>query len=79
MTKKQWVIFSVLALAILIVVGLVSDSRAGLAKFYPDSCLGGWQNSQAASGEPDGNSATLSESLSEIFCGNFHFSLFFFY
>lgn len=71
MTKKQWVIFSILGLAILIVAGLGSDSRAGLAKFYPDSCLGGWQNSQAASGEPDGNSATLSESLSEIFCGNF--------
>lgn len=69
-TKRQ-LILPVALLALLLLVALSFKTQAGIARFYAESCLGGWQNPQAAAGEPDGQSAILSDSLSEIFCGNF--------
>lgn len=48
------------------------ESRAGIAKFYPATCLGGWESPEWASGAPDGQSAELKpDTLAEIFCGDF--------
>lgn len=56
-------------------------TRAGVADFFPATCLGDWQNPQYAQGEPDTfndlpafhveNSATFNGGISQIFCGNF--------
>jgi len=58
-------------------------SHADTALFYPDSCLGGWQNPEQAAGKPDlnsssaisdfntKNSAFLLNKISQIFCGEF--------
>ncbi|MFA6135861.1 MAG: hypothetical protein WC705_00630 [Candidatus Paceibacterota bacterium] len=58
--------------------------KAGTANFYPNVCLGGWQNSSKVQGTPDlsfysspdefneDNSAVLGSLVgSQIFCGNF--------
>ncbi|MEK7650593.1 MAG: hypothetical protein AAB364_01840 [Patescibacteria group bacterium] len=48
------------------------ESRAGIAKFYPATCLGGWESPERASGAPDELSAVLKpDTLAEIFCGEF--------
>jgi hypothetical protein len=60
-----------------------SPARASTVTFYPNSCLGGWTNSQFAEGAPDvvdganlsffsvDNSAVLNNSNSQLFCGGF--------
>ena len=55
---------------------------AQTAVFYPTTCLGGWQNTEKAAGAPevvdglsadynDENSASVFNSVAEIFCGGF--------
>lgn len=73
------VIITFVSLAFL---GSVFVSKANVATFYPDSCLGGWENPANASGKPDldssakpeeftkGNSAVI-KGTSEIYCGGF--------
>ena len=58
-------------------------TKAEIYKFYPTSCLGGWQNASNAQGVPDldenappssfnkNNSAYISNAISQIYCGNF--------
>lgn len=46
-------------------------SQASVSVFYPNSCLGGWQNPQRAALAPDGSFATLENATADIFCGNF--------
>lgn len=48
------------------------ESRAGIAKFHPATCLGGWESPERASAEPDEQFAVLRpDTLAEIFCGDF--------
>lgn len=63
-------------------LGSVFVSKANVATFYPDTCLGGWDNPLYASGKADldstakledftkGNSALI-KGASEIYCGGF--------
>lgn len=60
-----------------------SSTNASVATFYPGTCLGGWQNVENATGEPNvedperiesftkENSAVFENSNEEIFCGDF--------
>lgn len=60
-----------------------SSTNASVATFYPETCLGGWQNVENATGEPSvedqeriesftkENSAIFENSNEEIFCGDF--------
>lgn len=76
--------FSVPALILLLVfLNFRYVTRAEMAVFYPESCLGGWSNPQNAQGAPDvssnsdsssftpENSAVLGNSMSQIYCGGF--------
>jgi len=62
--------------------GWVRYGKAETATLYPKACLGGWQNPAGAAGAPDvlghpvadfneTNSAWVSDSLSQIYCGSF--------
>ncbi|MCC2630798.1 MAG: hypothetical protein K0S38_607, partial [Candidatus Paceibacter sp.] len=71
------------ALLILVMVYvLVTPSEATVAVFYPQTCLGGWENVEHAQGQPqvqdgdplkytDTNSAVLRNRVSELYCGGF--------
>ncbi len=73
------VIITFIALTFL---GSVFVSKANVATFYPDSCLGGWDNPSLASGKPDldtnaspqdftkGNSAVI-KGTADLYCGGF--------
>ena len=79
---KLWVEIFVLILALSFLM-FTFKTRANIAYFYPSSCLGSWQNPANAEGEPqikdqlDGrafnseNSAVMTNSPSEIYCGAF--------
>ncbi|HEY4478104.1 MAG TPA: hypothetical protein VJB09_02415, partial [Candidatus Paceibacterota bacterium] len=68
-------------LVLIFILGSFFYTEANVATFYADTCLGGWQNSNNASGKPevadggadfsDGNSAVLSNSIADIFCSGF--------
>lgn len=72
----------IITFASLAFLGSVFVSKANVATFYPDSCLGGWDNPLYASGKPEldssakqedftkGNSAVI-KGTSEIYCGGF--------
>lgn len=62
------------------------NARASITVLFPDTCLGGWQNVSAAQGEIDvedndpskfnkSNSAYITDTVSQIFCGNFNGNL----
>lgn len=65
------------------IFGYYWATKADTIVFYPNSCLGGWRNSENAKGEPDinegalieefneNNSAVLENAISQIFCGDF--------
>lgn len=57
-------------------------ASAQVSSFYSTSCLGGWKNTDKAAGAPevteggveqyiDANSASISNTIAEIFCGGF--------
>ncbi|MBP9760908.1 MAG: hypothetical protein KBD15_01545 [Candidatus Magasanikbacteria bacterium] len=74
----------IIASLLFIILFFPSSNHVGAqtASFYPRTCLGGWKNPQEASGPSDAylngqytytenNSAVLSDSLSQLFCGDF--------
>ncbi|MBI2120889.1 MAG: hypothetical protein HYT94_04675, partial [Parcubacteria group bacterium] len=82
--RQNIIRFSVLTAVIAaMIVGTSFYTKAEYAKFYPAACLGGWQNTKNAEGEPnvpqnadpalfdDTNSAILESAASQIFCGSF--------
>lgn len=73
-----------IAALLFIILFFPSSNHVGAqtASFYPRTCLGGWKNPQEASGPSDAylngqytytenNSAVLSDSVSQLFCGDF--------
>ncbi len=61
---------------IIITVSFTQSVRANVAIFYPNTCLGGWENPQNAQGKPDvefneSASAILKNATAHIFCGGF--------
>lgn len=78
-------IFVVCAVFVLIIVIIKQSTviKAEAVKFYPNVCLGGWQNVKNAEGKPElpedavaeefseKNSAVLGNSVSQIFCSDF--------
>ncbi len=71
-------------LGLIVMILVVSfHTKASIANFYPQNCLGGWQNPKYAEGEPDvkeitkttdfspENSAMLDDTAAQIFCGDF--------
>jgi hypothetical protein len=58
-------------------------AKADIEIFYPQNCLGGWQNPQAVAGKPDtsidynpqefteSNSAVLKNTTAQLYCGGF--------
>lgn len=73
---------SILALTLIIFM-IATKGKASIVNFYPESCLGGWENPSNASGQPSvasdaqgsdftrDNSAFLKNRTSQIFCGDF--------
>ncbi|HEV7424414.1 MAG TPA: hypothetical protein VGO21_04465, partial [Candidatus Paceibacterota bacterium] len=71
-------------LLIVAILGSVSPfARASIAKFYPTTCLGGWEHPENVKGEPSlsadalatdfnlSNSAHMQSSSSSLYCGGF--------
>lgn len=82
--RRHIVRFSIFAAVIAVMVaGTSFYTKAEYAKFYPSACLGGWENTKNAEGEPEvprkgdpslfnsENSAVLDSAASQIFCGSF--------
>lgn len=80
--KGNVIATAVFAFIFILIISFSFGTRAELAKvsLYPENCLGGWQNPTLAQGKPDAsnidefsknNSALLSNSNAEIFCGSF--------
>lgn len=80
--KGNIIATAVFAFIFILIISFSFGTRAELAKvsLYPENCLGGWQNPTLAQGKPDAsnidefsknNSALLSNSNAEIFCGSF--------
>jgi hypothetical protein len=80
--KKHTYFSATIAIAFVILVGTLihSFSIASTLRMYASSCLGGWQNTQLAEGQPQTengedfsrqNSAVLDNSVAQIFCGGF--------
>ncbi len=73
---------SILVLTLIIFL-IATKGKASIVNFYPESCLGGWENPSNASGQPSvasdaqgsdftrDNSAFLRNRTSQIFCGDF--------
>lgn len=87
---KEFLFYHSTALSVLmftlLFIGIASvslTSKASIAHFYPQSCLGGWKNTHNAEGEPDvplgsdqeafhnNNSAFLRNANAELYCGSF--------
>lgn len=68
---------------IVLLLQYIEKANAQISSFYPSSCLGGWQNVDKATGPADAlneddifnysdeNSASVFNSVAEIFCGGF--------
>ncbi len=72
---------------VILIVGIfllrnAGNANAQISSFYPASCLGGWKNTDKAVGAPDvtdgdannyndSNSASISNAVGQIFCGEF--------
>jgi len=85
--RKRFFYFSALVLCACLIIGIlffgyIGNTRAQVATWYPASCLGGWQNTDRAAGIPnvssgndqmysDDNSASVFDSIAQIFCGEF--------
>lgn len=83
--NKHWHVFAKAAGLVVLVVsfGAFFRGAANVSTFYPNNCLGGWDNPSLASGEPsleDGtphekynhtNSAFIQSSSASIYCGEF--------
>lgn len=73
---------SILALTLIIFL-IATKGKASIVNFYPESCLGGWENPSNASGQPSvasdaqgsdftrDNSAFLKNRTAQVFCGDF--------
>lgn len=80
MTKKS---FIALLAALVVAAGWLIVGQAQIRKFYPASCLGGWDHPEHAKGEPDleqgaspeefthNNAAVLPDNQGQLFCGQF--------
>lgn len=78
--KRNWLVFLPLFVVFVFFIIYFNQAKTETAFFYPESCLGGWQNPQLAQGRSeisdsgfynDSNSAVLFNSLAEIYCGSF--------
>src|SRR3989344_3074214 len=80
--RASFIVFGLGLLFVLAVFYFFKPADAQTAVFYPTTCLGGWQNVDKATGEPDivdglaadyndENSASVFNSVAEIFCGGF--------
>jgi len=76
------ILFSFFIIGVVLVIVLpFSFTKANVVRFFPENCLGGWENPQNAEGLPNvdeevifwnkENSAFLDNSNAQIFCGNF--------
>ncbi len=63
--------YTVVVVLIIATVYFGYAARASTATFFARSCLGDWEQSDRASGEPDGESAVLRNGFGRIFCGDF--------
>ena len=82
LVRASLVVFGLGLLLASAVFYFFKPADAQTAVFYPTICLGGWQNTEKAAGAPevvddsaadynDENSASVFNSVSEIFCGGF--------
>jgi hypothetical protein len=78
--REKYLLGAGLALILVILLVLIGTITKGenIAYFYPESCLGNWQNPEKAAGEKEIddnynelNSAFFDGGLKEIYCGNF--------
>lgn len=76
------VLFSIFIVLPALLLQYAGRANAQISSFYPTSCLGGWQNADKVVGPPDAftedesnfsdeNSASVFNSVAEIFCGGF--------
>ncbi len=68
---------------VIIVFSIAMKGKANIVNFYPETCLGGWENPSNASGQPSvssdaqgsdftrDNSAFLRNRTAQMFCGDF--------
>ena len=82
----RYIIFGVIFIIGVVLIITVPKGQALVSVFYPSSCLGGWENTQNAIGEPEalfslnpedytsGNSA-FTNGLAEMYCGDFKGSI----
>jgi len=77
--QRMFVILFLLAISVFFII-LFNEGKTESAIFYPESCLGGWENPQLAQGPAETespkdfnreNSAVLSNFFAEIYCGGF--------
>lgn len=76
----------VVAVPVFIIVAMLLQNAgrasAQVSSFYPTTCLGGWKNTEKATGAPDArggeaeqygdaNSASISNVVAQIYCGGF--------
>ena len=82
LVRASLVVFGLGLLLASAVFYFFKPADAQTAVFYPTICLGGWQNTEKAAGAPevvddsaadynDENSASVFNSVAEIFCGGF--------
>ncbi len=80
-TKGVALLMSIVVVA-LVLLHRVGPVSADVATFFPETCLGGWQNPQYAANTPnvvaglaeeftENNSATIVDTISQLFCGEF--------
>lgn len=85
MSKRYKIIITACVVASVVFFSLykLPFAKADIEIFYPQNCLGGWQNPQAVAGKPDtsidynpqefteSNSAVLKNTTAQLYCGGF--------
>jgi hypothetical protein len=68
----------ILVIVFLLLISVFTTKGENIIFFYPESCLGNWQNPEKAAGQKESgqnynelNSAFFDGGLKEIYCGNF--------
>lgn len=68
---------------VIVIFSIALKGKASIVNFYPETCLGGWENPSNASGQPSvsseaqgsdftrDNSAFLKNRTAQLFCGDF--------
>lgn len=81
--RTRFILVGVFALFVAGAGYFLLSGKANVAYFYPNNCLGGWENPQNAQGQPEvepdaqaesfnaNNSAVLRNAVAQIFCGDF--------